>query len=299
MELKNIEAFLMVVQKGSFSAAADALFISQPTISVRIQQMEQQLQRTLFKRENGKKIVLTDDGKKIYPYFKQAYELIQQGLAVLREAPVAVERVKISCPNHMGVEIMPEVLKVLYEKFPNCDFPLKVSANEQLLDDIQRGSVDVGFTYLRPVEFVENVSVIQVAKEQNILVCAPDHPLTKMAEVTFSDLENERIIVYNRESVTTKLISHYLEKYHLKEYRQVEISNVGWMKMMVRKGLGVAFLQKMIVQEELESGKLVKVNFDRTLPSTPIYLIVRPNVDDRIKETIIQAAKQVFSKLQN
>ncbi|GMA65191.1 LysR family transcriptional regulator [Alicyclobacillus fastidiosus] len=297
MELKNIEAFLMVVQKGSFSAAADALFISQPTISVRIQQMEQQLKTPLFQRENGKRIVLTDTGKKVYPYFEEAFHLIQQAMDVLQETPVSLERVQISCPNHMGVEIMPEVFKVLYHQFPNCEFLLKVSVNEQLIEDIQHGAVDLGFTYLRPSEPHENLSVIRVANEQNILVCAPDHPLARMSEVSFADLERERIIVYNHESFTTKIITHYIEKHHLNMYQQVEISNVGWLKMMVRKGLGVAFLQKIIVQEELENGKLVQVDLGRSLPPTPIYLLVRSSVNERIKETIIRTAKRAFSKL--
>lgn len=295
VELKDIEAFLMVVEHESFSSAADALFITQPTISVRIRQLEEQLQTTLFTRENGKKIRLTQAGKAVYPYFLQAFQFIQQGLEVLVETSVTMEKVNVSCPNHMGVEIMPEILKVLYDEFPNCEFPLKVSTNEVLVEEIRQGRVDIGFSYQLPSTLDEDISVVRVANEENILVCAPDHALAKMKSVSFSDLGSERIIVYNQESLTIKMISQELKKFNLNEYRQVEISNVGWMKMMVRKRLGIAFLQRIIVEEELHDGKLVQITLKKRLPPTPIYLISRNSVDDRIKETVIHAAKEVLS----
>ncbi|MCL6594379.1 MAG: LysR family transcriptional regulator, partial [Alicyclobacillus sp.] len=261
MELKNIEAFLMVVKMGSFSAAANALFISQPAISVRIQQLEQELDIELFKRENGKKITLTESGRRLYPFFEEAFALIERGLQEVKSQSPQRIKVRIACPNHMGVQIMPEILKVLYEQFPTAEFPLKVS-DEGLLDDFERGDVDLGFTYVRP-KGLRHLSVVKVADEQNILVCCPNHALAHGERVTLSDLQHERIIVYHREWHSTKLIHSYLKRHHLQQYKQVEISNVGWLKMMVRKGLGVAFLQNIIVQEELESGKLVQLNLQQ------------------------------------
>lgn len=287
----------MVINKGSFSAAADALYISQPTISIRIQQLEQHLNTTLFERENGKKIALTQAGEKIYPYFQEAFQLIQKGQEILKENPMEREKIKISCPNHMGVEIMPEVLKVLYDCFPNFEFPVKISVTEQIIQEIRLGEADIGFAYIQPEKSCEDLSMVKIANEQNILVCAPDHRLTKLDKVSPSDLENERIIVYNREFVTTKIIEQFLEKNRLKEYKQVEISNVGWLKMMVRKGLGIAFLQNIIVQEELQSGKLIKLDLRKSLPPTPIYLIFRTDLHQEIKDIIIKTSKRIFSRL--
>ncbi|OES44755.1 LysR family transcriptional regulator [Domibacillus iocasae] len=297
MELKNIEAFLMVVEKGSFSAAAAALYISQPTISVRIQQLERHLNCSLFERENGKKTVLTHSGKRVYQYFYEAHQLIEKAQDILKEEPVHSKKIKISCMNHMGVEIMPELLKILYDCFPGFEFPVEIKSTEQMTDDIGIGDIDMGFAYVQPKEIHPDLSVIKIASEQNILVCAPDHPLTKTDKIVPSDLENERIIVYNREFVTTKTISEFLEKNRLKEYKEVEINNVGWLKMMVRKGLGVAFLQEMIVQEELRNGTLKKVPLSKSIPPTSIYLYLHAELSQNIKETIIQTSKRIFSQI--
>ncbi|WP_338450676.1 LysR family transcriptional regulator [Niallia oryzisoli] len=299
MELKNIEAFLMVVEKNSFSAAADALYISQPTISVRIQQLENELNCTLFDRENGKKTTLTHVGKKVYPYFQKAVQLIEEVQDVVKVEPEHLKEIKISCINHMGVEIMPELLKILYDCFPSYEFPIEIRSTEQLTEDISTGKVDIGFAYHFEKGSHPDLSVIKIANEQNILVCAPDHPLTKLEKVTPSNLENERIIVYNSEFVTTKNIEEFLEKNRLKDYKKAEISNVGWLKMMVRKGLGIAFLQEIIVREELKNGNLKKVPLSKSLPPTPIYLVLHSKLPQNIKETIIETSKMIFGKFEN
>lgn len=297
MELKNIEAFLMIVEKGSFSAAADSLYISQPAISVRIQQLEKHLNSTLFERENGQKIKLTPAGKKVYHYFYEAFQLIEKAQEVLKEEPVIPKKINISCTNHMGVEIMPEILKILYDCFSGFEFPINIKSSEQIMEDIRTGKMDIGFAYTNPKEKHQDLSVIKIADEQNILVCAPDHPLTKLNKVVPPDLHNERIIVYHHEFVTTKIIDDFLKKNHLKEYKKVEINNVGWLKMMVRKGLGVAFLQEIIVREELNNGKLVKVPIGKSIPPTPVYLFLHSDLPQNIKETVIQTSKRIFSKL--
>jgi DNA-binding transcriptional LysR family regulator len=295
MELKNIEAFLMVIEKGSFSAAANALYITQPSISVRIQQLEKELNSILFKRENGRKTTeLTYSGREVYPYFHEAFQLIEKGKNILVDKPVTPKQIKISCTHHMGVEIMPEILKILYECFPGIEFPIEIRSTEQITEDIKTGEIDIGFANLDPKENHPDLSVIKMAEVQNILVCAPDHPLTKLDKILPSDLENQRIIVYNREFVTSKILGEFLEKNHLREYKEVEISNVGWLKMMVRKGLGIAFLQEIIVKEELKNGKLKKVSLRKSLPSTSIYFFSHSKVPQNIIESIIQTSNRIF-----
>lgn len=76
--------------------------------------------------------------------------------------------------------------------------------------------------------------------------------------------------------MTTQLVDQFLKKNGLKDIQTVEINNLGWIKMMVRKGLGVAFLQKMIVSEELRNGTIVELPMNLPLPSAPIYLVLEP-----------------------
>lgn len=288
LELKYIEAFLTIVEKDSFSAAASELNITQPTISIRIQHLEQELNVKLFKREKGTKITLTSEGEQIYPYFKEAFTLINKGSKLF----TSTSKMKIACPNHMGVEIVPELLKVLYDKFPHIEFEIKIGST---LDLLRKGEVDFGFAYIESKESYDNdLTVTHVANENIILVCAPEHPLAKKDNVSVQDLKEERIIVYNRDFLATKSIEKYLQKNGLNDLQTTEISNLGWMKMMVRKGLGIAFLYKMIVKDELINGKLVNLPFSESLPSAPIYLCFKKKTSSELRKTVISVTQELL-----
>ncbi len=292
MELKYIEAFLKIVEKGSFSAAANDLNITQPTISIRIQHLENQLNTKLFNRVSGRKIILTSEGEKIYPYFKEACYLIEEGCSSLTNTS---KKVTISCPNHMGVEVLPELLKVLYAEFPKVVFEVKIGRTDENLKAIRNGEIEFAFAYLDSEEkYIDEINMVKISNEINTLVCAPDHVFAKKGKILASDLKQERLIVYNRDFSTTKLIEKYLKKHGLENYNTVEINNVGWIKMMVRKGLGVAFLQKMIVNDEIKSEKLVEVPLVEPLTSTPLYLIFKKNIAKDLRETVIKAAENLL-----
>lgn len=298
MELKHIEAFLKVVEKESFSVAAEALYTTQPTISLRIQHLEQSLNSQLFQRISGKKVILTEAGEIVLPFFKQAFELIQQGAEALQEAQKEQKKVIISCPNYMGEVILPELLKSLYESFPNVEFEVKVMVTNDIVEGIRSGEVDIGLAYLSTEHDSADLNAVQVTKEKNILVCSPDHPLANRGSLSAADLKNERIIIYNRVFPTTKIMEQYLQKQGLQNFQNVEINHLGWIKMMLRKELGVAFLQRMIVIDELKSGQLVELPLAKPLPPSPIYLLFKQSLPGQLKENAILAATALFRNLE-
>lgn len=297
MELKNIEAFLMVVEKGSFSTAAEALYVTQPTISVRIQMLEQELQNPLFNRISGRKVILTPAGEKVLPYFREAYGNITDCLLALKESSHEQKTITIACPNHMGVEIMPELLKALYGVFPQIDFSVNISTTKEILEDIRSGAVDIGLAYIQSANDTKELDAVHIVNEPNILVCAPEHPLTQAGTVNTAELKQERIITYSKPFLTTQLVEQFLKKNGLKDVQMVEINNLGWIKMMVRKGLGVAFVQKMIVSEELRNGTIVELPMNLPLPTAPIYLVLGARLQQEIRETVVCATKKLFQQL--
>ncbi|WP_180955051.1 LysR family transcriptional regulator [Bacillus sp. V3-13] len=298
MELKNIEAFLMIAEKGSFSEAAEELNITQPTISVRIKQLEGEFNTILFKRTNGKKITLTDKGQEVYGYLKDAFTLIKKAEKTLKSGSKIDNNITISSPNHMGVNIMPELLKVLYKSYPNLDFKIKIEETKDTIELIKSGEVKFGLGYIYSEKEFEshNLIFVKVTDEENVLVCSPTHHLANKGMVNSEDLKNERIIIYNRNFFVTKSIENYLQELGIKTDKSLEINNVGWIKMMVRKGVGFTILQKMIVEDELKSGNLVKLNLPTPIPETPIYLIFNPETSTELMEIVTETLKRILVK---
>lgn len=230
------------------------------------------------------------------PYFEEAYSIIQNGIKVLQKPKTKPRKLTISCPNYMSAEIMPEFLNRMYIKFPNIEFIVKVLITDELITNIRAGELDLGFAYLTPEKISEDLNSFVVTNEENILVCKPDHPLVKMVPLTVRDLSQERIIIYNKQFPTTKVVEQYLAKHGLINYETVEISHLGWIKNMLKKGIGIAFLQKMVVKDELKINTLVELPLSKPLPTTPIYLVSRFDLPEDIKESACQIAEIVFKQ---
>ena len=291
MELKSIEAFLLIAEKGSFTKAAESLFITQPTLSLRIQRLEQELDIVLFQRNGGKKASLTQAGEDIYHYFDQGFRIIQEGLD-RRKKPI--QKYTIGCPNHMGQRLLSAVLKKLDEQFPNVEFVININVSLEILANLRNGKNDIGFVYLDNIKSDQNLSLIPITNEETILVVASNHLLAKKDSVILEDLKSERIIVYEREFITTIKVDRFLKSNGIEDCRILEVKNIEWLKNMVVNGMGIAFLHKNIVENDLMNGNLAKLILNKDLPTTPISLIYRKSIPHQIKMTLIETAKRVF-----
>jgi DNA-binding transcriptional LysR family regulator len=293
MDFKNIEAFLQVVDKGSFSIAAQTLYITQPTISLRIQRLEEELKIKLFQRVSGKKVVVTEAGEKILPYYQEAYRLIIEGNQSLISLQQATEKLVIATPNHMGEKILPELLKAVQQSHPNVNFSIKISVSSEIIKDIRNGEIDIGVVYMEEEEDNE-LTFIQVADEKIVLVSSPDHPLAKKKVLTVSDLQQEKIILYSKTFINSIMIAKYLKEHGLKNYETTEIRNLEWIKMMAKNGLGITFLQRIIVKDDLKNRQLVELPLQNVLPTTPISLVFNKNVSHKIQMTMVKTASEIF-----
>lgn len=291
--MMHILAFLKIVDKGSFSAAAKELHLTQPTVSARIKQLENELNTPLFIRTTGKSTLLTPSAKKLLPYLEEAYHLVQKGTEVVKKSKL--DKINISCPHHMGSEILPELLKVLYNHFPQIDFPITIKENDRIIDELLQKKVDIGFVYMENLHSSTDLNIIKITNLDNVLVCSPEHPLSKQEDILIEKLQNEKVIVYNKQFFPFQNIEQFLLNHGLTNYQTIEVENLGWIKMMVRKGLGLSFLQRSIVREELESGKLSEISLVNSLPTTPIYLITQSIIPEEVTSLIIKTASNLFN----
>lgn len=297
MELKQIEAFLMIVEKGSFSAAASELYITQPTISVRVQQLEQELNTTLFKRVNGQRVVLSSEGERVLPYFQEAISLIKTAENILNPASSEVKTIKISCPNHLGEVILSDLLSDLYDYFPKTEFQVTIEVTKDILNKADYGEIDVAFIYSPEDLILKNEEYITypIYETKTILVSSPDHPLAKKKEVSAELLKKERIIIYDHMFITTRIIKEFLKQHVLESYEPVEINNLNSIKKMLQKKLGVSFLQDIAVKDEIALNHLVELPLMEEISPTPISLMINKSISNEVQSSILQFCNKFFN----
>lgn len=118
MNIENLEAFVYVVHFNSFNKAADALFLSQPSITARIQSLERELDTKLFHRE-GRKFTLTEKGRQFLPYAQQILQSYKKGKQQLQTTGAGIKEIRLGCTASVSHYLIPEILPALRKNTPS------------------------------------------------------------------------------------------------------------------------------------------------------------------------------------
>ncbi|TDG00728.1 LysR family transcriptional regulator [Paenibacillus piri] len=255
MNIENLEAFVYVIHFNSFNKAADALFLSQPSISARIQSLERELDALLFERE-GKQFTLTDKGKQFLPYAQQILQSYKKGKQQLQTKITSLDELRIGCTVSVSNYLIPEILPVLKERVPDVQIKLTTAATESLLEKLLSKEIDLGLVrnithpHIHSVKFYEDPIRLFVRRE---------HVFAKMETVAVEDVVNEPLVFFECGSLDWMKIHRLFESLHLPPNIVYHIDNLETAKKLVLKGAGISFLPELCVQKEVRENLLVPI----------------------------------------
>ena len=145
MNLKQLEAFVMIADNKSFSLTAEKLYLTQPTVSAYISKLESELGEKLFYRTT-KEVALTEAGKKIYIYAKDIIELAEKIENAFKESPEeGPRRMVISASSIPGTYLLPGILAEFSSAFPNVELRVQETDSVGVMNDIREHRADLGF----------------------------------------------------------------------------------------------------------------------------------------------------------
>jgi len=253
MEILQLETFLAVATYGGFHRAAEALRISQPAVSARINTLEELLGARLFERDHGK-FSLSLAGKALRPHAEQ----VLRQVAIARQAvhelhPIAGGALPIAASLSICTYLLPEVLKKYQETHRNVVVSVRSGNSAQVLKMVLDGEVDLGLA--RSLNHPE-VETIQLRDDPLILVGHPALPAMSRKNLTLEELESVPLISYDRGSSDWTLMNGLFRKQGLLPNIVLEVETIEACKRMVLRKLGLAFLPQIALVEELRKGKL-------------------------------------------
>lgn len=263
MNIQSIRAFLKVYETGSFSRAAEALFITQPAISKRIAVLEQSLGTLLFDRI-GKTVQLTEAGLALLPNYRRILEEIDESQRIisnLRETTSG--HLKLATSHHIGLHRLPPVLRQFSKNFPDVALELQFMDSEQATQLVLHGEIELGIITL-PSQPDERLLLQKVWHDPMHCVVAPDHPLTKINKITRKQLLGEPSILPSSGTYTRALINTALgpidETSILMETNYLET-----IKAMVKIGLGWGVVPDSMMDASLSILALKNITMEREL----------------------------------
>ena len=255
MELRQLNTFRMVAHALSFSRAATALNYVQSNVTAQIQALEEELGTRLFDRL-GKRVALTEAGERFLGYAEKILDLVEEARSAVDEREEVTGSVTISAPESLCTYFLPTVLQQFRRRYPLARVIFRPLSTMNERGHVSEGNVDFAFTLDEPLPSTSLI-IENLADEAVLLLASPDHPLASFPLVRSSQLQGEMFLLTERGCGYRNMLERTLNREGIDVISQLEFFSVEAIKQCAMVGMGIAFLPKMTVTEELAQGKLV------------------------------------------
>lgn len=250
MDIQSLEALIAISAHGSFSAAAERLHLTQPAISKRIQNLEQQVGASLFDRD-GRRIHLTDAGKLLLPAAQRILQEVDNAQRTMQNLNQQVSgTLTFATSHHIGLHRLPQLLSRFIESNPEVELDLHFQESEVAYQSILRREVEFAFVTLvsRPPRAIEQSVRWQ---DRLVYVSARNHFLARKKRLQLNELCYTRAVLPHESSATYQLIHQQFAQRKLPLKTTLPVNYLETIRMMVSVGLGWSVLPESMLDDRL------------------------------------------------
>ena len=264
MDTRNYQAFLAVAELGSFSKAADILFITQPAVSKRIATLEALLGSPVFDRA-GHSILLNEAGRALLPIAQRIIRDIEESRRVLANLNGKISgQLSLVTSHHIGLRRLPDTLERFNQQYADVKLDLAFMDSEEACQRIERGEFEMGVVTL-PLRASGQLKLTPIWEDPLCIAVSPDHPLLSLETVTLADLATHRAILPARGTYTRSIIEGQLVQQQRALEVVLETNYLETIRMMVAVGLGWSALPKTMLGNDLCEIPIHELKMVRTL----------------------------------
>lgn len=257
LRLPHLETFARAAECGSFTAAAQALRLTQAAVSQRVQALERELGTALFERTGGR-VLLTDAGRRLYDFAQRILDLHGQARAEVAglKAPVSGQLL-LAASSVPGEHLLPALLSDFRRCYPHVKVRASVGDSMGVLAQVERGEVSLGLVGRRTDN--PHLEFRPFASDRLVLVVPPEHPLARRRKVSLKQLAALPLVLREAGSGSRHSFETLLEQAGRSPCDlqiALELGSNEAVKEAVARGAGVAVLSTFAVQKELRAGAL-------------------------------------------
>ncbi len=260
MTIRHLRIFVEVADCGKMSAAANKLYISQPTVSQAIKELEEYYGILLFERIN-RKLYITEKGKRFLFYARSLVTQFDDMEEKIFQANYA-EKIRIGATITVGSCILGDVVKNFKQMNPNVETYSYVNNTKDIEEKLLESELDIGIVEGQVKS--QDLICIPEVNDCLILACSTEHPFAKKKVVKLADLANEHFAMREKGSGTRELF----ERYMLENSMPIKIVFEGNSSASIKKAIienqCLAVISIRLVEEEIKRGQIhVIQNIDR------------------------------------
>ncbi|MFC1884053.1 LysR substrate-binding domain-containing protein [Thermodesulfobacteriota bacterium] len=268
LNFTQLRVFHFAARYQNFTSAAKKLFITQPAVTAQIKLFEEYCGLKLFKKK-GREICLTDQGQTLYNYTRKIFEFeeeIEKVIYEMRELKRGLLR--LGTTKTYARYFMPFLMTSFHEGYPDIKIRLDEGSSLDMIHSLVELKNEVAI--IAKAEDNPDVCFIPFSHEELVLILSPEHRLAGRKVLSIRDLADEPIIMKEIGSGTRKIVNELFEKHHCVPNVLMETSNTEFIKQLVLRNDGAAFVALEAVAVELKEKKLINVH----LKGRPVFLDV-------------------------
>ena len=275
MDLRNLITFKTILEEGSFQRAAQKLNYTQSTVSVQVQQLEQELQLKLFERI-GRRMKLTDGGQQILPQVNQILEAADVIKNFGRPADDISGQLRVALPESFLCYQMQPTLRRFKEQAPQVRLTLRSGNCYGIRDSILSGETDIGVDY-QLSGCSQSINIEPLCSYPLALVCSPQLESSLRDFVTPHQKKEVCLFAGSPDNLYRQMFEAYLFKKDIMLSDTVELWSVEARKKSVASNLGISFTPRFTVKEELRAGTLTELPVELPDASITAYCLYHKN----------------------
>jgi len=279
--LDQLRILKAIAIEGSFKKAADTLYVSQPAVSLQVQNLEKQLNVHLFDR-GGRKAQLTEAGHLLLNYGEKIISLCQETCRAIEDLQnLQGGTLIVGASQTTGTYLLPRMIGIFRQKYPQVSVQLQVHSTRRTSWSVANGQVDLAIIGGEvPAELQEILTILPYAEDELALILPVNHPLAKTELIQKEDLYKLKFITLDSQSTIRKVIDKVLTQYDIDVKRlkvEMELNSIEAIKNAVQAGLGAAFVSITAIEKELQMKVLQIVRIKDVEVRRTLAVLFNPN----------------------
>ncbi|WP_339524824.1 LysR family transcriptional regulator [Pseudomonas sp. EA_35y_Pfl2_R111] len=264
MDLATLNAFIAIAELGSFSEAAERLYLTQPAVSKRIASLEQQLSVRLFDRL-GREVSLTEAGRALLPRAYQILNVLDDTRRALTNLNGEISgRLTLATSHHIGLHRLPPLLRAFTRAHPQVALDIQFLDSEVAYEEVLHGRAELAVITLAP-ETREPVHAVAVWDDPLDFVAAPEHPLARSQVISLADVAHHPAVFPGGNTFTHHIVRRLFEAQGLTPNIAMSTNYLETIKMMVSIGLAWSVLPRTMLDDQVARLPLPGIQLTRQL----------------------------------
>ncbi len=264
MDIRNLTTFVQVAELGNFSRAAERLGYSQPTVSVQIRQLEEELGFRLFDRI-GHAVRLTDKGRDALKYAQQVCLLCQQMSLDDPEDKTRETLIRIATADSLSASLLYECFPIIRENHPGIRLELTTAGTGDLFRLLDQNEVDLVCTLDSHI-YNTNYCIAGEKKIGVHFIVSTTDPLAGRDSISREELISQKLLLTEKGMSYRRLLDEWLAKSSLEIRPKLEAGQADLLCSLTEMGLGCSFLPDFVTEEANARGTIKRLNIDGFTP---------------------------------